>query len=113
MSRRLPFWNPKVLGCRTSKQEVGEHYKEQSVHRQLRNGVKRAENYVRSDPNDCKPARPIPALQHVYPSHNCEKTDNQKPCRFIVERVLNLELGEVVRHPHHASRYEHETNDGD
>lgn len=75
--------------------------------------MKGAEDDVKCDPNEQKPARPVIAAEHKHATKNREKPQETNPHNAIFKRTLWLELGDMVYKSDDAGCYEYVTDDGD
>ena len=81
------------------------------MHQDLRKRVKGAENDMKQNPNERKPACPIPAAQHEDSAQNRDKSNEGSQDDFVIERRLELELGGVVSKSDDAGSYEQGADD--
>jgi hypothetical protein len=75
--------------------------------------MKGAEDNVVCEPNEQKPARPVPATKHERSGKKRDEPDEDNPNRAIIKQTISLELGSVVCESDSASCYEQPTDNGD
>ncbi len=96
-----------------AKEKIANHREQQTVHYQLSQRVKGAQNNVECDPNKQKPARPVAATEDKHSAKNREKPDQANPQNVILKRAACLELGGVVGKSDDACSYEQPADDRD
>jgi len=83
------------------------------VHYKLKQGVSSAQDDMKCDPNEQKPARPAAAAEHKHSAKNREKPNEANPDNVILKRMPCLELGEMVSNSDTAGDDEQATDDSD
>jgi hypothetical protein len=103
---------PKICRCRRAKENIRDDREQQTVHDQLRQRVKGAEDDVIRDPSEQKPARPVLAPEHKDSTKNREKAQEANPDNLIFKRTLYSELGDMICKSDDACCYKNATDDG-
>src|SRR5258706_9489905 len=104
---------PKISRGLWAKENICNNREQQTVHDQLRQRVKRAEDDVECDPSEEQPARPVVATEHKHSAKNSEQPYGGGPENLIWKRMQGLELGDMVCKSNDAGCYEYASDDGD
>jgi hypothetical protein len=68
-----------IPGGLGAKKQPGEQGGEQSMHRELRDPIEDAHDYVECDPHERQPSRPVMPTEHIGSGNNRQEADEFDP----------------------------------